>query len=207
MPLTTEIATVPTSLQQTPELDLFLGPAQPLVLLPVRLETRFFLKPTGDGELRVRVYPDKIHINTHEEKLTADEVTWGQHFWTQTWKASTDVEAQKVAWRQLAERFGAGRAAWVAKTLKPQNPDDAPKQPLGTSDLPKPISFPTLETKTQSWTQPPVAKLLPKRWHVLGYDKGVLKLKASGTAITPDLQAGPDPREVVDAIPDTQLPI
>src|SRR5688572_15001009 len=142
MPISNEISPVP-SLRQTDELDVLLGPAQPLVLLPVRLETRFFLKPAGGGELRVRVYPDKIHINTHEEKLTDQEVIWGKHFWEQTWKASTDFEAQKVAWRQLAERFGAGRAAWVAKELKPNNPGDAPTTPLPEKDsLSNPIIFP-----------------------------------------------------------------
>jgi len=127
MPLSSEISLIP-SLPQTPELNLALGPAQPLVLLPVRLETRFFLNPNGGGELRVRVYPDKIHINTHEETLTEQELIWGKHFWEQTWKAATDVEAQKVAWRQLAERFGAGRAAWVAKQLQPINPTMLPKR-------------------------------------------------------------------------------
>jgi hypothetical protein len=34
----------------------------PLVLLPVRLETRFFTVGAST-ELRIRVYPDKIHID------------------------------------------------------------------------------------------------------------------------------------------------
>ena len=33
----------------------------PLVLLPVRLETRFFALPGDVTELRVRIYPDQIH--------------------------------------------------------------------------------------------------------------------------------------------------
>ena len=63
------------------------GPARPVVLLPVRLETRFFPRADGSAELRVRVYPDQVHIDSHEPELTADEVIWGQHFWEQTWRA------------------------------------------------------------------------------------------------------------------------
>ena len=37
---------------------------------PVRLETRFFPRPTASRELRVRVYPDKVHIDSHEPALT-----------------------------------------------------------------------------------------------------------------------------------------
>ena len=207
MPLSSEISLIP-SLPQTPELNLALGPAQPLVLLPVRLETRFFLNPNGGGELRVRVYPDKIHINTHEETLTEQELIWGKHFWEQTWKAATDVEAQKVAWRQLAERFGAGRAAWVAKQLQPINPDDAPKTPVAENDpLPKPIHFPTLSTKSESWTQPPLANLLPARWHVIGCDRGNFIIKASGTPIKQNLPVGPDPSHLFKDGPNTELPI
>ncbi len=207
MPLTAEISAIPTLVPHV-ELDVFLGRAQPLVLLPVRLETRFFLDSTGGGELRVRVYPDKIHVNTHEEKLTDQEVVWGKHFWEQTWRASTNVEAQKVAWRQLADRFGAGRAAWVAKELKPNNPDDAPTRPVADNDaLPKPINFPTLQTKTDSWTQAPLANLLPTRWHVVGFEGGRFKLKASGTPISRNLPAGPDPSLLDKDGPESELPI
>src|SRR5262249_32059908 len=48
----------------------------PLVLLPVRLETRFFTLSGGATELRVRVFPDRIHIDSHERDLTAGEQTW-----------------------------------------------------------------------------------------------------------------------------------
>src|SRR5678809_397757 len=81
------------------------GPARPAVLFPVRLETRFFSLADGSSELRVRVYPDKVHLDSHEPKLTPDEVTWGQHFWEQTWRAAGDPEREKAAWRQLADRY------------------------------------------------------------------------------------------------------
>ena len=36
----------------------------PLVLLPVRLETRFFKLAGGVTELRIRIYPDRIHTDS-----------------------------------------------------------------------------------------------------------------------------------------------
>ena len=65
----------------------------PLVLLPVRLETRFFTLADSSTELRVRVFPDKIHLDSHEPDLTADEQTWGQHYWEQNWRAG-DLKAE-----------------------------------------------------------------------------------------------------------------
>ena len=107
--------------------QLSFGPAKPLVLLPIRMETRFFKLADGSSELRVRVYPDKVHIDSHEPALTAEELTWGRHFWEQTWRASTDPERAKSAWRQLADRFDPPRAAWVARALKPLNSQERPQ--------------------------------------------------------------------------------
>jgi hypothetical protein len=55
------------NIPNTPEvrMQLSFGPARPVVLFPVRLETRFFPLADGSSELRVRVYPDKIHIDSH----------------------------------------------------------------------------------------------------------------------------------------------
>src|SRR4030095_6909350 len=116
------------SVSITPELStpLSVGPARPLVLFPVRLETRFFPQADGSVELRVRVYPDAIHIDAHEAALTAEEVAWGQHFWEQTWRAANDEQRAKAAWQQLADRFDPPRAAWIARALQPQNPAARP---------------------------------------------------------------------------------
>src|SRR5580765_6486528 len=100
------------------------APNQPIALFPVRLETRYFAMASGGYELRVRVYPDKVHVDTHEAELTDQELLWGKHFWEQTWRAANDEGASKAAWQQLAERFGAQRAGWVARAQTPLNPAD-----------------------------------------------------------------------------------
>src|SRR5262249_20645109 len=60
--------TVPTTSSTMPRASLCPGDL-PLVLLPVRLETRFFPQAGGATELRVRIYPDKIHLDSHERSL------------------------------------------------------------------------------------------------------------------------------------------
>ncbi len=166
----------------------------PLVLFPVRLETRFFPAADSGSELRVRVYPDKVHINTHEPELTEQEIIWGKHFWEQTWHAGNDVPARKLAWRQLVERFDAGRAAWIARVLKPTNPEDRPAQFVPNDQpLPAEIKFPQVAIKSAAWTRAPFTSVLPDRWWVFAYAGGGLVVHASGNPILPKLATGPDP--------------
>src|SRR4030095_4551795 len=90
---------IPAAIAGTPASSLCPGDL-PLVLLPVRLETRFGALANGATELRVRVFPDKIHIDSHEPDLTADEQTWGQHYWTQNWLPASDKTATDTTWGQ-----------------------------------------------------------------------------------------------------------
>jgi len=92
----------------------------PLLLLPVRLETRFEYGPDGTKPqaLKVRIYPDDIHINSHEADLTADEVVWGRSFWSMHERAGS-LSERMAAWRLLVSRFGVNRAAWITRVLAP----------------------------------------------------------------------------------------
>ena len=50
----------------TDRVDGMVATTHPLVLLPVRLETRFVAAQRGTGtELLLRVYPDDVHMDTH----------------------------------------------------------------------------------------------------------------------------------------------
>lgn len=183
------------NLEKRRDLNLALAPAQPLVLFPVRLETRFFPQPAGGFELRVRVYPDQVHIDAHEPDLTADELIWGKHFWEQTWRAGNDEARSKAAWRQLADRFDPPRAAWVARALHPQNSrTDFPDSPLDpNAPLSTPIRFPTLQTKAEPWMRAPHTHLLPSRWIALGYQHGQLVVNVQSNLIVEPLATGPTP--------------
>src|SRR5215470_549320 len=56
-------------------------PLCPGNLLLVRLETRFFFLANNVTELRVRVYPDKIHLDFYYPDLLTTEKEWGTHYW------------------------------------------------------------------------------------------------------------------------------
>src|SRR4029453_3878706 len=170
----------------TPDVQVALSskPAQPIVLFPVRLETRFFPLADGSVELRVRVYPDKIQKDTHEPELPADEISWGQHFWEESWRAANDEERAKTAWRQLADRFDPPRAAWIAPALRPLNPGNRPVTPVPPDQPPpQPPRFPAPPTKAETWSRAPVTRLLPSVWIALGYKDNRLVVQAKGASI------------------------
>lgn len=171
----------------------------PVVLLPVRLETRF-VTSGATPELLVRLYPDEVHVDTHEPGLTAQEAEWGRHFWAQTWRTGTDdddasaVARRHQAWEQLAQRYGAGRAEWIVRTLQPTNPGDRPAQPVpeGTP-LPAQPVHPAHATREDTWTRAPQARALPARWVLLAHRGGRRVALASGEPLPERLAVGPDP--------------
>ncbi|HWV95486.1 MAG TPA: hypothetical protein VNZ24_14265, partial [Vicinamibacterales bacterium] len=166
---------------------LLLNGDRPLVLFPVRLETRFF-----GQELRIRVFPDKIHVDTHEPELTADEVEWGKHFHTLLWNATTE-EARKNAWQQLADRYGAERASWVARQLTPTNPAERPAKP---PKFPSPPVRPEAQ-KNETWTRAPRTTVLPDQWIATAFVQGMSAVTVAGNLIPDTLPVGPNPQVTV----------
>ncbi|MEW6734623.1 MAG: TM1812 family CRISPR-associated protein [Acidobacteriota bacterium] len=166
----------------------------PIALLPVRLETRFVSVPNGT-QLLIRVYPDDLHVDTHETELTDEELELGKTFWQQSWRAASDLERKKRAWGQLAERFGARRAAWIARTLQPLNPLDQPNTPLAeTATLAKMPQFPQVSHRAESWARAARTMVLPDRWVALGYRGKTRVFTAWGRTIPDSLPVGPDPQ-------------
>ncbi|HSJ04990.1 MAG TPA: hypothetical protein VK956_21125, partial [Verrucomicrobium sp.] len=133
-----------------------LGADYPFVLLPVRLETRFGFSPAGAPLLKVRIFPDELMADTHEPPLTVKEREAGVAYWRQGW----DPAQERSAWRALIAQFPSPRAAWIARILTPSNLSNRPGG--------EPV-FPQTEERSQSWTRPAEARVLPDRWLVTAF--------------------------------------
>jgi hypothetical protein len=90
----------------------------PILLFPLRLETRF--KSTrNQQQLWLRVYPDDCNINKKEELLSESELKNARSFWIEMWKAAGVETEERGAWRSLVNSYGSGRSAWIIEHYKP----------------------------------------------------------------------------------------
>ena len=121
----------------------------PVMLFPLRLETRFKTLthrssrmglPVPQQQLWVRIYPDECLVDTFEETLSQTELHSSTLFWREYFHAAGDEAAERAAWRALVGSHGSGRATWITKQFRPLNPL-RPDDPLGN---------PALELKPQS---------------------------------------------------------
>ena len=78
----------------------------PVLLLPVRLETVF----DSARDLRVRVYPDDLAVESLDRSLTPSEHAAGRRYWS---------DPTDQAWAQLQAELRPARAAWVAWATRP----------------------------------------------------------------------------------------
>jgi hypothetical protein len=151
---------------------------EPLVLLPVRLETRFGTSGQ-QTTLRVRIYPDEIHVDDLVRGLTSDEAAAGESYWTKVWADPVP----ESAWEDFVAAVGADRAEWVAHVCTPTN--------LAERGSAEPPTF------AQGQARGPrnvVARALPDRFVVLAIQNGQVS-KAVGRPIPPDLALSPIPLE------------
>lgn len=154
----------------------------PLVLLPIRIETRFMPSfPDVPDRLCIRVYPDDLHILEHVTALTADEKRGGAEYWTAKYARK---DFQRVL-RDMATVFGSERAAYIVRVMTPTNAPPAE----GATAKPR---FPKVET-IDARAKVSRAVLLPDRWCAIGYGPGRRELfRVWGNRIPDELPLSPD---------------
>jgi hypothetical protein len=161
----------------------------PVVLFPVRIETRF-----EGAVLKVRVYPDEIFLNRHETALTTEEFAAGEKYYEDL---NVEAASKEANWRDMVRRFGAQRSAYILRitlpTFDPPLPDGDPPPhdgiPAGQNLT---LTFPTdIQFRAGSWTRPGEA-LLPDRWVVMTR-RGNTRRYFLGNAIPEPLAMTVDP--------------
>ncbi|MET0999598.1 MAG: hypothetical protein ABWX73_12845 [Marmoricola sp.] len=169
---------------------------RPVAMLPVRLETRF----DSDTKLRIRVFPDQLHIDGHDPALTAAETEGARWYWDQRWAAGLDdTTVAKEAWAGLTSKFRPGRATYLVKAMTPTNTpaDGAP-------------AFPDVPSRESSWSRAPMATALPDRLCVIGLSqqdgRWVRQFGKWGEFVPDQLAVGPDPRLLEKAEAEGGLP-
>jgi len=141
----------------------------PIVMFPVRLETRF-VRGQADapyaGTLKLRIYPDAVAADNHEPLLTEKERDAGRDYWRRAW---TDAD-ERDAWTALLKQTTPTRAAWIVQVTPPTNLAEFPTEPAsaGAPVGPEP-QFPDVPLRADNWTSTTDARLLPDRWLVLAY--------------------------------------
>jgi len=169
----------------------------PVLFFPVRIETRF-INAGNATELWIRIYPDDIHIHTHEFLLTEEEHFAGRQYWLNLLKANREnvsaEDQKKAAWKTFSEGRGVQRALWVAKQTTPLNwsvdsvlEDEA-------------LQFPEAgDTKTHNWTQAPKTQLLPDQFVVSLYRSGRIVHTEVGAPVPDTVFLGPDPLQAKES--------
>ena len=149
----------------------------PLLLLPVRIETRYRLD-ADPPELRIRIFPDQVHIDADTAAPGAVEAELTREFWTH-WDAAADEAGRQAAWRTFVRRVDPRRAGYLARLLRP------------TVTAKGKLVFPQVEVGGK---RPPARPLLlPRQWVAVGYSKTQQIFLQSSREVSPDLRTAPDP--------------
>ena len=176
----------------------------PLLLLPIRIETRYRLE-ADPPELRIRIFPDQVHIDADTPSPGSVEVELTTEFWT-AWYAAADDAGRQAAWRVFVGRVGSGRAGHLARLLRPtQVPGPktpgpktpGPKAPGPTAPGPTtpgggPLVFPPVEPGAERRPARPV--LLPGQWLAVGYSTDGLLFSRPSRPVDAELRTAPDPQ-------------
>jgi hypothetical protein len=140
----------------------------PIALLPLRIETIWWT-PTGEvpdfdqvaagnavmPSLRVRVYPDDVHLTHLDRQITESEARAGTTYWQ---------DPTPQSWQSFLQHVRPSRAAWVARTMKPPGP------PAGV-------------IRPDNAARPSRSFTLPERWRFIGFVDGEVVVDETGNPI------------------------
>ncbi|MEV5081171.1 hypothetical protein AB0K74_20805 [Streptomyces sp. NPDC056159] len=195
-----------------------LDPEVPLMLTPVRLETR--LRPDGGrpDTLQVRIFPDDIHVDSHEPLPTDGEIQQGKRYWRTVFRAGRTenaagdrVRIRLGAWEQLCGTLGPARARWIVRVLTP-TADNRPELPLPDDAASPEPSWPAdVPTRSRGWNRPATASTLPDQFIVQAFqqtpDGEILVGESRGEAVPDTVQVSPDPEAPATPSDATATPV
>lgn len=150
------------------------SPSVPLVMLPVRVETKL-RTDAGQPILRVRIYPDTVHVDNLSRSIDEKEAEAGRAYWSALWADPEDPEA----WSTLQHLVGR-RAGWIAHTTRPLN---SAQRSSGVEP-----NFPPRSDEISLGT---VARCLPNHFIVHTHIHGQAPIITRGTSVPPDLPISP----------------
>ena len=157
-------------------------PGIPLLLLPVRLETKYASRD-GGAELRIRIIPDTVSVQS-AAPASAREIEEATDFWM-AYHGATGAEERAAVWRQFVGRLGTNRAGYVARLTRPV---------VGAGGT---LTFPEVAADAPT---PGEMSLLPDRWLAFGWVGETLAFQQFGNPIAGPLAVSPDPTAPVTEV-------
>lgn len=148
-----------------------LDPLVPMLMLPVRLETKYGRDAGGAILLRIRLYPDDIHFDSHQPDLTQRELDAAAIYRSSMTPRVSAADAL-AAWATLARNVGPSRVEWVAAAT---SGGSSPRTAVGL------------------WTRAEQAALLPDAWVATAWRGDHPIATSTSAVIARPLHVGPDP--------------
>jgi len=156
------------------------------------------LRPLNEGDQPRKSSPsDVILVIPTDAPPGDDEAKLLAEFWTRTWRAGGEPDAEAEAFREFEDRIGdPARAAELAAAYRPANPGENPPAPLKRDEVDVRAAFVVfpagVATRRHSWSRAPKVAAFPDRFALVAYRGGVERVEV-GRAIPNPLVAGIDP--------------
>ena len=154
----------------------------PIVMLPVRIETRYFEINSDLVELRVRIFPSQAHVTSARPGVDPAERDETMAYWRTRKTAGDTAAATDAAWQRMVQMFGDSRAQYLRRILAP------------TVDANGGLVFPNVPVNPPPETAGVLAAeatALPSRFFVAGYAGAARQFLAPGLKLPAMVNAGP----------------